>query len=316
MKKYKLYIIFTILLFLPLSVYSQMEWFPIGAEWRYESGSTLSLNPVFNHHYIVEKDTVVEGKICRLIRGMNVKHVVYEENGCVYYYFNNKFRKIYDFTVNVGDIVDLEFKAAHIPFFRELDTTLIVSCNVEKVTTKFIDGIELKEIHTSYTIDVEISPNDWFTETGQFIYLEKVGSEHLGQLGEEFIPHIMYLPSIPEDYYILEKYNDHQIEYISDLYTDWLPSQKTSSNIHLYKSNDEVKLYPNPAKNRVNVSRKNGDMQSEVSILIYDAIGKLVLFKRVFLPCELNIEQLSSGVYYVRINDGMNCLMSNKLIVK
>lgn len=278
-----------------------MEWFPVGAKWHYESGNTSPLNPVYSHHFIVEKDTVIEGKTCRLISGDNTKNAVYEENGCVYYFFNDKFRKMYDFSVDVGDVVDLEFKV-YMSSHGKFDTTLIIPCYVEKVISKFINGMELKEIHTSYSIDIELSPDDLINQAGQFIYLEKVGCERPGLIGGEFIPHIGSIVQVPEYYYELKNYYDPYMEYVS--------------NIPLYKSNSAIKIYPNPVKDRLTISNEIGEIQNEVLISIYDMAGRVVLKKRNFIPCELNLKHLVSGIYFIRIMNDTECLMSDKLVVK
>ena len=105
----------------------KIKWFPIGATWCYKfNGHPYTRQAV----YTVEKDTVVDGIVCQIIRSENSIDIVYEENGRVYYYYNNKFRKIYDFNVNVGDIVEFEFIS------RFLDTTL-VSCQCFKVVNNY-----------------------------------------------------------------------------------------------------------------------------------------------------------------------------------
>lgn len=297
----KINIIFMMFIFLPLSAYSQVDWFPIGAEWHYEAGNAFALNPVHKFHFIVEKDTIVEGKSCRLISGGNTENVVYEEGGCVYYYFNDKFRKIYDFSVKAGDIVDIEFKTL-IASHGEFDTTLVVPCHVEKIESKFVGGKELKEIHTTYSIDVEFSPDEWINQTGEFVYLEKIGCEHPGLIGGEFIPHIGTMTQVPEYYYTLKSYNDIYIDHVS--------------NMPLYNPICIIKTYPNPAKDHLTIYSESEDIQTAVSILIYDAGGKIVLSHKDIIPCELNLEGLISGIYFIRILKGTKCLMSNKLIVK
>ncbi len=95
-------------LFLFFTMHSQVEMFPIGAEWHYEIGD---IQPPYGnyHHSIVEKDTIVAGKTGRLVVADNGnKEIVYEDSGRVYYFFKDKFRKIYDFNVKEGDTVEFE----------------------------------------------------------------------------------------------------------------------------------------------------------------------------------------------------------------
>ena len=100
--------------------------------------------------FTVEKDTLVEGINCRLIAGKDGRHVVYEKKGRVYYYFMNKFRKIYDFNVKVGDVAEFEFKTSGAVDADEaidrLNTTIVLPCRIESITTKVVDGISLSGI--------------------------------------------------------------------------------------------------------------------------------------------------------------------------
>ena len=64
----KVIIVLLYMLLIP-DICSQGEWFPIGAEWYYEWRNTIA--PVLKRHYVVEKDTLVNGKSCRLIRSKN-----------------------------------------------------------------------------------------------------------------------------------------------------------------------------------------------------------------------------------------------------
>ena len=307
---------YLLLLFLFLDVHSQTEWFPIGAEWYFEWAWPFSNDyQVFSRRYIVEKDTVVEGKTCRLISSETGKDILYEENGIVYYYFNNKFRKIYDFTVKEGDVVDFEFKASYWPYDRMWDSTMIVSCTIDRIFSKFIDGVELKEIHTSYAVDYELEPDYWLSALGKYIYIEKVGIErpvYQAIRGDEFIPYISFSPTWT--YHLLRCYHDSDIEYI----TDWWQSQNKPcdydmvSNIFIDNMNEEIKIYPNPANDRLTISVASGITRA-ATIVLYDTTGKIVFEKKELIPCDIHIGHLASGVYYVHILDDA-VLLTSKFI--
>jgi hypothetical protein len=165
--------------------FEEKEWFPIGAEWFYEDGNDMAL---IHRHFFVEKDTVVNEKNCKIISGDENKEIVYEENECVYYLFNNKFRKIYDFNVQQGDIVEFEFKTSFNYLNNpQMDSTLIIPCAIKKVMTKNVNGVELKEIH-AYVDNYYGPGNDWDIPLSErHIYSELIGSEFPGMLGVEFI---------------------------------------------------------------------------------------------------------------------------------
>ena len=310
-------ILFYILsMFLFTEVHSQTDWFPIGAEWYYEWAWPFpNDHPAFSRRYVVEKDTVVEGKTCQLICSEISKDIVFEENGIVYYYFNNKFRKIYDFTVKEGDVVEFEFKASYWPYDRLWDSTMIVPCTVETISSKFINGVELKEIHTSYAFDYETEPDNWLPALGRYIYIEKVGSElpdYSAFFGSEFIPYVSFDPGWT--YHRLRCYHDSEVEYI----TEWWQLQNKPcdydivSNIIINNMKEEIIIFPNPVNDILKVSGVSG-IARETTIVLFDATGKLVFKKKEHIPCDIHTGHLAPGIYYIHILDG-TVLLTTKFI--
>lgn len=73
-----------------------------------------------------------------------------------------------------------------------------------------------------------------------------------------------------------------------------------------------LSLYPNPVSNgKVYITSKN-DLDKE--ILIFDVLGKKVL-QTIISSKELNISNLSPGVYIIKINQE-NASATRKLIVR
>ena len=73
-----------------------------------------------------------------------------------------------------------------------------------------------------------------------------------------------------------------------------------------------LNMYPNPVSNgRVYISSKN-DLDKE--IIIFDVLGKKVL-QTMISSRELNISNLISGVYIIKINEG-EATATRKLIVR
>lgn len=72
------------------------------------------------------------------------------------------------------------------------------------------------------------------------------------------------------------------------------------TSVPTVKQADEVILYPNPAQNEVNVVfDANSDIKT---IAIYNLIGRPVsVFKVTGDSANMNIESLSSGIYFVRL---------------
>lgn len=89
------------------------------------------------------------------------------------------------------------------------------------------------------------------------------------------------------------------------------------TSINTVNTNNNIVVYPNPTKEQVFVSFK--EAQGVVDIFVYDILGKIV--KKVSLPqiytneeISLNVEDLSSGVYTLRVvGDKLN--ISEKIVV-
>ena len=75
-------------------------------------------------------------------------------------------------------------------------------------------------------------------------------------------------------------------------------------------NSDNFKIYPNPVKNSLYINLKTPNV---TSIEIYSILGKKVLVKVINDSSEINTEQLSSGVYIMKITQN-NTTISKKLI--
>lgn len=73
-----------------------------------------------------------------------------------------------------------------------------------------------------------------------------------------------------------------------------------------------LNLYPNPVNNgKVYITSKN---DLDKSIIIFDVLGKKALQATISVK-ELNVSDLSPGVYIIKINEG-EATATRKLIVK
>lgn len=68
----------------------------------------------------------------------------------------------------------------------------------------------------------------------------------------------------------------------------------------------EISLFPNPVSDFFQIANLN----KEVDIVIFDSTGKEVLRKRNYLSGDIHIEQLSTGVYFIKL------IQLNKIITK
>lgn len=87
---------------------------------------------------------------------------------------------------------------------------------------------------------------------------------------------------------------------------------KQQSKLQETKVIEGLSMYPNPVSNgKVYITSKN---DSDKEVIIFDVLGKKVL-QTAISSKELNISNLSPGVYIIKINEG-DTTATRKLIVK
>jgi hypothetical protein len=82
---------------------------------------------------------------------------------------------------------------------------------------------------------------------------------------------------------------------------------------------DSIKIFPNPARDFVNISI-NGQLSGDrVNVTVFDALGKSVLDSSYNNSSNFNerldVSQLNSGLYLVKISDGVSST-TKKLVVR
>jgi len=82
---------------------------------------------------------------------------------------------------------------------------------------------------------------------------------------------------------------------------------------------DNLKIYPNPAKQNVRISFNAKNLQQPVQIGLFDLSGKQILNK-TYEPAaqfnqNINIEKIAKGIYFIKIKNGENNT-AQKLIIK
>ncbi len=211
MKK-NLYNLIQIMFIALFPAYSWAQFAPVGAEWYYSD--TEGDISIAYKRYISEKDTVVNDKTCKVVNGtysldknFSQREIMYEENGKIYYFFNEKFRKIYDFGLQKGDVVDFEFKGYSLESSLT-DTTYIVNFKIENIETVKIDGKDIKKFTATATKQQQDS-----IKGESYVYYEKIGCP------QEFI-RTRYFHTFFQNKNVIRCYNDNDIHYISD---EWSP---------------------------------------------------------------------------------------------
>lgn len=161
------------LLLLSSLLYAQ-DFAPVGATWYYGTATAFSPNIDFIKWESV-KDTVIQGKACREIRknstltcrGEPSVEFMYDRNDTVFRYDTafKSFHVLYNFNVQALD----HWEFPIVDEGGDVDT-IVVSVNT--VNTRIINGVSLREIHTTV-----VKKDDVPTQPTGEVFLEKIGSE-------------------------------------------------------------------------------------------------------------------------------------------
>ena len=93
--------------------------------------------------------------------------------------------------------------------------------------------------------------------------------------------------------------------------TTYVISKWATSVSNVSRNEDNVTLYPNPAREDLNV---RFDGQAGVkNIAVYNLIGKMVsIYKVQGNSAKLNLNNIPSGIYFVRLLDGNGRIIATR----
>ena len=100
-------------------------------------------------------------------------------------------------------------------------------------------------------------------------------------------------------------------EYVCWIDDITFPGNTVILDVESVADNNNMEVYPNPANDVINV--KGLDIQC---IEIYNTIGSKVISKNVVDSESINIADLTSGIYFVRIIDKQGNTTTTKIVKK
>jgi len=293
---------------------AQIEFAPVGAEWYYTYADGCCQKDYFSY-IISEKDTVVERNNCRVLRQYwqhmfenttSEKYIIKQEQGKVFYYYQDQFNLLLDFDAKVGDIVTFTFMYRHIehhifPAPPIKYTILSVRYQVEDIT---IDDQNLKTFTTKGIDDIHYG--EFYRPPDIYIYTEKIG------LYSVFMPMFdnMGHPDI-KLYRWLRCYSDADLSFISDKWaaTSLPCNHSVITGINTPKDGHSI-IYLNPFNDHVFVVIKD-----EGKIEFIDALGKVVYHSELSSGTnEISTNHFPKGIYFVKIRNKDNSIQTFKIV--
>lgn len=306
-----------LILFIPVLAQSQ-SWFPIGATWYYNYQEQLTFPANGYTKYKVMKDTVVDSKPSKFITIETVRYngnplpvsslIVREENSKVYYYNNNTFQLMYDFTLNVGDTLAIDISSS----FCDSVSPLIV----DSIKNINISGTNLR---VQYVKCIYYYKGAWqgLTDTIIFPIIEKVGADIYCFVNNNFI--FNPLCSVGEEFIWngLRCYNDSLILYSGYYWSAHFPNYPCdtlingSVGITELPKVDTIEISPNPSSEFVTIKANTAISNIEV----YDFYGKLLSnFQPNSNNFIINIKSYPQGAYFFIVKTNNNFSKYFKII--
>jgi len=304
----------SLLLLLLCLVHTQnhaQNWSPIGAEWFY---SLPSINPIGDYvSYISQKDTLVGNVLSKKIIKQNSTgnvldfEIMYENNDSIFYWFQGNYHLLYDFSIQIGDTTQYEFKS----YNSQLnDTILQVKGYATMVNNVTIGGTTLKKIEVSIIPIAGLINNYIWPPT--FTYTQQIGYDK----GDNYLIYKINLPSTLE-HPSLRCYNEIMLSYKTPF---WDVVGNNNSCDYITGIDEEeksatIKLYPNPSSNHL-IIENLGQQKNDVTVEIRSVTGKLELLKNIGLVDKtiINTSKIPAGVYFVTVKDEQNIIAIKKWV--
>ena len=302
-----------ILLFTPLLMHSQ-TWYPIGATWYYNYQEYVMFPAHGYVKYTVVSDTLVDTIPSKIIKKEIIKYtgdtvsisslIVSEVNSKVYYYHNNAFQLMYDFTLNVGDTLDIDISSSSCDSVTPLivDSIGIININGSNLNVQYVSGAYFY-----------ISPWEAQSQTKTYQIIEKIGIDQMCFM----CPNFLFNPvcTIEEGFIWigLRCYNDSAISYTGHDWGSHFPGVPCdtlidgSTGISINSINKyNVEVFPNPATQDMQISLSENLLLNNLTIEIFDIQGRNVKQYQNLGSYQLTLYRTdfkTAGIYFVKVKN-------------
>ncbi len=287
---------------------TSQTWIETGATWHY-NWSNISSGGFEKIEYI--KDTLIDNKLCNKLTPVNY-HFVYDQNNIlhlisqdtlesrytyvngdtVFHIVNDTFEMLYNFGAQPGDTWN---------FYTDPNSS---QCGPSGVLVDSIGTININ--NTNYRwIALSSLPNSRISIEGKVI-------EYIGAMEDYLFPSGKNC-----DDGIAIEFNQYDFScYEDDNFPLYNISNRDCEYYLLVSGISELestyRFHPNPTQGNVHISRSSN---SEIEIKVHNSTGKEVY--SVFTTkneIDLNLIELNEGVYFIRIEDGQNQMITKKVV--
>lgn len=309
------YTILVLSVFIGLKSQAQ-EFAPIGAKWHYEVINGVGAQRGFQK-YTVDGDTSINNSVYKKIKRNQILFLLLrEENNKVYWFHapTNSDRIFFDRIPTVGDIWNYPYDGlfeVYFPYQGNFTNPVdSIGLRVESVSDTTFNNLPAKKINFSKRLSASeeftVNQNDLtsayktFSPFGFFQTFFLLGS---GATLDSSYP--IRLRCYEDEYWGLIHFN---------------PEVACDSVWEVTKINEisteEFKIFPNPASQSFQIQWSE-PIISDVFVTLIDAMGKVVFKTTInqnYGSPEIDISNLSNGVYFVQLSNKNQILGHQKLI--
>lgn len=297
------YILLLTLLFLSAANSQAQDFAPAGAEWYYNERFAFS-GDIDYIKFISEKDTLIHGRTCqKIIKRHKLlcfnrpdSEFLYTGNDTVYFFDDtfNEFQNLYVFNSAPGDSWIIRIKDEN----QETDT---VTVRVDSVSTKQINGQNMRALHVTYDKNDENYPESYSSTI-----IEKIGD-------------VKYMFNwYPWSQIVcdanwtdgLRCYQDAEIGLYSTGIVDSCDYIYTWTAVK-EEIPERIRVFPNPAGDYILIE---ADGRTNLVAELHRLDGKVLISREFNENMKLDIAGYVKGAYILTVGNGKQIIDRRKIV--
>ncbi|SDI02904.1 Por secretion system C-terminal sorting domain-containing protein [Winogradskyella thalassocola] len=195
--------------------------------------------------------------------------------------------------------------------FQNLGTADAINVSVENTLDPLLDASTIQLLNSSHNVVM--------TETNGQVIFNHQNINLAPEIVNEADSHgFLYYRIKPTAGYnvgtIIPNTAEIYFDFNEPVITNTFETEIVDVLLSVEEFNNDFTIYPNPAKQVVTIKLKNASI-GNTSVEIIDVQGKLILQNEIIETLQLNIENLESGLYFVKLKANNNQLIK-KLIIE
>jgi len=313
-----------LLVFLIVNIFvvkAQTNFMAPGATWHYLIPSGGWSFPYVENNHVIKYtgDSLYNGRMTKVLSNISYYHtscanwydtlLIYTSNDSVFFHGSQNvhdWELLYNYNAQAGQSWQLSFNN-----YYGIDTVTIV---VDSVKYNFINSVPLKTLYVHYHDIAHLNTG----QSSNYIYSSTI-YDRIGDNGCL----LNYISTLQAD----PCYQTYLLCYSDSALSTYQPDTNKSCNYsftegieQLTNISAQIKVYPNPASNSLEVIVSNEQI---AEIKIYDVLGKELFEQLKPTPnisrernsCTVDVSNLSNGVYFINIKTAEG-IVTKKVVVQ